>query len=344
MIRDLCVGLAQESKSAIVCLTGHPGFRPEGVEVEHLDLPADGFSMRGMLKLARFAGERGVQILHSHGRGAVAYAGGVRLMHRRMRLVHNVHRADGDPVSSKALVRDATLGAMDSIVAVSHAAAREFSVTNGVQQDRINVIYNGIDLTRFNQRRDGDSPPAKESSGYPTLGSIMNLSCDKDFTTLLNGFALVLSSYPNASLRIVGHGPAEVEVKQLSRELNIEQHVDFLGFRNDIPDLLSGFDVLIHSTRTEGLGIAVLEAMAAGVPVAATHVGGIPEIVKDGRSGVLFEPGDTEALSSAVVDLLENKEKRLDMIDSARQQVKARFSLQIMCGQYGELYSRIAEH
>jgi glycosyltransferase involved in cell wall biosynthesis len=170
---------------------------------------------------------------------------------------------------------------------------------------------------------------------------VANLSPDKDTATLLQAFRLLLQKKPQAELWIVGDGPAGAAARTLSAALGLAQHVRFLGFRNDVPQLLPQFSVFVHSTRTEGLGIAILEAMAAGVPVAASRVGGIPEIVEDGVTGVLVQPGEAGALAAAVLGLLDNAPRAAELVRQARTRVNERFTVERMCEAYAALYRRL---
>jgi len=330
MIRDLCLGLAGEYEPAVVCLTEQCGFRPDGVEIIPLHLAAEGFSLQGMLKLARLVGERRAQVIHSHGRGAAAYAAGARLLHRRSRLVHTVHRGDGDLLSGQAVVRGSTLKAMDGVVAVSQAAADAFAVTNGLDVERICVVHNGVDVTGV------ESAPHARGGG--TLCSIANLSPDKDPETVLEAFSIVRRQRTNARLVMVGDGPRRGEVESMIDRMELVGAVDVFGFREDIAAILAVADVFVHATHTEGLGIAVLEAMAGGVPAVATAVGGLPEIVEDGVTGLLVEPGNAPAMAEAVLRVLDDETLRGSLTANAVDRVARDFSLEAMCERYARLY------
>jgi glycosyltransferase involved in cell wall biosynthesis len=221
---------------------------------------------------------------------------------------------------------------MDKVVAVSESARKAFEESHDCPNGRTEVIYNGIRLARFEKRtKTGDS-------GDVVLGSITNLSRDKDFDTLLRGFAGILRVLPNARLVIVGDGPVRGDVEQLAAELGVAERVELTGYRSDVPELLPTFNVLVHSTHTEGLGLAILEAMAARVPVVASAVGGIPEIVRDGVTGTLFPAGDVEGLRDAVLAALNDPIRSAAMVEAAQQDVRRRFTVEQMCEEYRRLY------
>jgi glycosyltransferase involved in cell wall biosynthesis len=206
-----------------------------------------------------------------------------------------------------------------------------FESANGAFRAPRCVIHNGIRLSEFGGRRDC-------RSGGALLGAIMNLSPDKDFDTLLRGLAPVFRERPDVRLAVIGEGPSRRDVERQIAALGLSSHVELLGFRRDVPELLRTFDLLVHSTRTEGLGLVILEAMASGVPVVASAVGGIPEIVCDGVTGRLFPGGDVKALRAAVLSALTDEKGTAAMADAALADVRRRFSVESMCDAYCRLY------
>jgi len=334
MIRDLCVGLAGECESTVACLTGPVSFRPAGVEVTGLNLSGSGFSFHGMMDVARLAGRLQAQVLHSHGRGAAVYAAGARLLHRRARLVHTVHRADGDLTSERSIVRDTTCRAMDRVVAVSGGAADAFCRANKHPRDEVAVVYNGVDLARFRSANHKSTIGNRKS---PALVSVANLSPDKDFDVLLEALRIVREKLP-VRLVVVGDGPERQRVEQLVRDSGLDEAVELLGRRDDVPAILAAADVFVHAARTEGLGIAVLEAMAARVPVVATAVGGLTEIVEPEKTGLLVEPGDAPAFAKAALRLLDSRPLRESLAERACARVEEEFSIERMCGSYATIY------
>jgi glycosyltransferase involved in cell wall biosynthesis len=218
-------------------------------------------------------------------------------------------------------------------VAVSNAARRAFVEANGFPEDKSLTIYNGVDPLAFSRR--------ETDPGADVLGSVANLSRDKDVATLLRAFQIIRRQKPQAALQIVGDGPGRAAAQTLCAELGITSHVGFLGFRDDVPSLLARFSVFVHATRTEGLGIAILEAMAAGVPVVASRVGGIPEIVEDGITGLLVPAGDARALSAAALELLGRPARAEEMARRARARAEALFTVGRMSDAYAGLYQEV---
>jgi glycosyltransferase involved in cell wall biosynthesis len=170
------------------------------------------------------------------------------------------------------------------------------------------------------------------------LGTVANLSRDKDPVTLLRGFAEIRKTLPGARLVIAGDGPEAGAARAEAERLGVAPDVEFLGFRGDVPRVLAALDVFVLSTRTEGMGIAILEAMAAGVPVVASAVGGVPEVVEDGVTGRLFAAGEAAALRDAVVEILNDRALREGLVGRALVRVRERFSMDRMVEEYGRLY------
>jgi glycosyltransferase involved in cell wall biosynthesis len=190
------------------------------------------------------------------------------------------------------------------------------------------VIPLGIDLERFAAAR---AAPAGEVS---LVGTVGRLAPQKDQQTLLEAAALV----PEARFVLVGDGELRLELERRAAELEIADRVTFTGAREDVPELLASFDVFAHPSLFEGFCLAVLEAQAAGVPVVATPVGGIPETVVDGETGLLVPTRDPAALAAAIRRLLEDREFAQRLADAARLSAR-RYSTERMVEETLKVYS-----
>ena len=146
---------------------------------------------------------------------------------------------------------------------------------------------------------------------------------------------------PIIKFLIVGDGPLKAELEKLSNGLNIRQNCIFTGFRQDIPDILSAIDMLVMSSLYEGMPMVILEAMAASKPVIASKVGGIPEMVRDGETGILVPPKDVDALAEKIIVLLKNKDKARQMGLAGRRRVEEEFDVNIMVRKTEEVYQEL---
>lgn len=189
--------------------------------------------------------------------------------------------------------------------------------------DRTVVIHNGVPL---------DVPRRAAHTGPVTLLSVGRLRAPKDFATLIRAMAGV-----EARLRIAGDGPDRPALEAEIDRLGLTG-VELLGTRDDVPELLAGSDVFVLASESEGLPMSVLEAMAAGLPVVASAVGGVPELVVDGETGVLVPPGDSAALARAITRLVSDPALRDRLGHAGRQRAEREFSLERFEREHLELY------
>ncbi len=197
----------------------------------------------------------------------------------------------------------------------------------GVPERRITVIPNGVDPDYF-------QPAAGPVAGPPRVLSLARMVPDKDHDTLIEAFRLTVREHPEAELWLVGDGPRLEEVRDLSRRLLPPDRVRFLPPREDLRPLLHQASLLVLSSRTEALPNVVLEAMAAGLPVVATRVGGVPELVRPGRTGWLVDPGDAPGLAAALGQVLGDPATRQAMGRAGRLRARQKFSLETMTQRY----------
>jgi glycosyltransferase involved in cell wall biosynthesis len=224
------------------------------------------------------------------------------------------------------------------VVANSDAAVRRL-VDEGVAASRIVHIANGIDFTAF-AAVSGAGPSHAASSGRRVITTVANLRPGKGHDVLLKAAARVLRRIPDVQFRIVGDGPRRQELEQQAAALRISAQVSFLGHRDDVPAVLRQSDIFAFPSFMEASPNALIEAMAAGLPIVATRVGGIPEVIEHERTGVLVPPGDDRALAAGIVRLIDRPELALRVGESARRLVQARFSFERMVGEFQELFVR----
>jgi sugar transferase (PEP-CTERM/EpsH1 system associated) len=215
----------------------------------------------------------------------------------------------------------------------------------GVAGTRVSRICNGVDSARFSpsgsgRRRLPGSP--FDASHHLVIGTVGRLQAIKDQITLARGFArLCHRDSPVASearLMIVGDGPLRAELDAEIARLGIGDRVWLAGERADVPDVMRAMDVFVLPSRAEGISNTVLEAMASGLPVVATAVGGNPELVEHGRTGLLVPPSDAQALCDALAHYLACPERRHRHGSAGRRRVEAEFSIERMVADYESLY------
>lgn len=232
----------------------------------------------------------------------------------------------------------------DRLVAVCQDAARRFSRAAGIASERFEVRYNGADLARF---QPGDKAALRAELGLPgearialTVASLVPI---KNHASLLSAISRLTPAVADSSLFVwLGDGAEREALQRQCRQLGLEQRILMPGKTDRVADYLAAADLFILPSRLEGMSNAIVEAMAAGLPVLAGAVGGNPELVVDEETGLLVDPLDADALAGSLSRLLSEPElsKRLGM--AARQRAERFFSLPAMMRSYGDLYRGLA--
>ena len=234
----------------------------------------------------------------------------------------------------------------DHIIACSDAAKEILVNYEKADPRKVTVVYNGTSINRFRFQNLKQREQIRENLQIKdkiVLSYTAHFRQEKGHRYLLRAISKIKTQYPNIVLLLIGDGVLRNELEVLTKQFNIEDNVRFLGYRTDIPDLLSATDIYVHPTTNEGFGIAIIEAMAVGVPVIATNVGGIPEIITDEKYGVLVPAENPQALADAISDLIMHPEKRKSMSEEERKHVEITFTNQIMANKYMAIYSQLVE-
>lgn len=202
------------------------------------------------------------------------------------------------------------------------------------------VIHSGVDIARY---ASGDRGALGRITGWgdaPVIGWAGRLTAVKDCRTFIEAAAIIRERRPECRFFIAGDGEERAELTAQVRQLGLDGALMFGGNRADIPDIMAGFAVFALTSRNEGFGRVLVEAMAAGGPVVATRVGGVPDVVEDGRSGILTPPGDADALADAVCRVLDDAALRESLIAHGRERA-ARFGIDRMIEQFEEVYGTL---
>jgi glycosyltransferase involved in cell wall biosynthesis len=272
-------------------------------------------------RLARVIRQEKIALVHTHS-SIDAWIGGGAARLARVPVVRSRHvsipiRRGLNPVYTWLADRIVTSG----------EAIRQLVLAGGVRPDAVVALPAGVDLAAFSPGEPSAAVRAELGDSRPVIGSIAMFRGSKGHDHLLEAFRGVREEFAGARLLLVGDGIRRQWVEGLARERGLAAAVRFTGFRRDVPDLLRLMDCFVlASTRTEGVPQSLLQAMAAGVPVAASAIGGIPEVVADGRTGLLVPPEDPAALARAVVETLRDRGAARVRAEAARDLVRSRFS------------------
>jgi glycosyltransferase involved in cell wall biosynthesis len=224
----------------------------------------------------------------------------------------------------------------DLFIANSEAVRADTLRREPIDPGAIIVIRNGVDFSRFR------AEPDRVPSPVPRVIVVANFIRYKGHEFFLSAWRDVRKTIPRAIAVLVGDGPERANLESLTRELGVAEAVEFLGSRRDVAALLSAADVYVQPSLEEGSSNAVLEAMASGLPVIATAVGGNTEAVSNGVSGLLVPPSDPASLARAMIDLLSDPRRARDMGDRAREGVHERHDMTAMVEAYEAVYRRLA--
>ncbi len=345
-LADLTAGLAERGHEVILCGPELPRALPRTHPHRRLELRRAVAPRADLAALARFTAiVRGVSpdLIHAHSSKAGAIARLGRLAHPRTPVLYTPHGYAFAGHFSRELERRAyreierALAPLASrVVCVCEAEGR---LACGVgPADRVRVIHNGIEPAG-----DGPTDPRMLDLARrgPVLCALTQLRPGKGLETLLDALPTVLVEHPRLQVAIWGEGPDEGALRARARSRGVEQAVHFLGGCEQPLEVLRGSRMFVHPSLAESFPYAILEAMAVGLPIVASDVGGIGEAVIDGKQGLLTAPGDRDALARALIGLLDDPARAIGMGDSARARLGERFTragmIDRLIGVYDEL-------
>ena len=231
---------------------------------------------------------------------------------------------------------------VDCFICASEAI-RQMLVADGVPAERTVTVHEGIDIDHVRA-----APPVNVHEAFwlphnaPVVGNIAALVPHKGQRHLIEAARLVVQRMPDVRFLILGEGELREMLERQVREYRLEKHVFLPGFRTDVLGCLKSFDLFAMSSVTEGLGTALLDAMACGKAIVATRTGGIPEVVDDGVTGKLVGPRDHAAMAQAILELLNDHAGRERMGDAGRARVEASFTVERMIAGTAAVYARLA--
>lgn len=232
----------------------------------------------------------------------------------------------------------------DRIVTLTDRGAEEHVRFHIAGAEKFTTIHSGIDLVHFRSVQVDPAGKRKELGlppEGPIVGTVGRLVPIKGLEWLLKAAPRVLAEFPQACFVIIGEGPLLGELKELAAALGIGPRVVFWGAREDVPECLVALDLFVLPSLNEGMGRALIEAMAVGCPVVATRVGGVPDIVADGTTGLLVPPRDDRALAEAMLTLLRDRSRRAAYGETARRYIDGRFDVETMVRNIERLYDEV---
>jgi glycosyltransferase involved in cell wall biosynthesis len=277
-------------------------------------------------------------VVHTHQLATLLYGGAAARLLRVPVVIHTEHGRERYCTRFQTRVLGRIAGSFcDIFYCLTADMANEVKAAAVVTGRKVRVIQNGIDMSAFTEPVfDGDV--VRRSLGVPAeaplVGTVGRLTEVKRQDVLIRAFAAARQKYPAARLVLVGDGPLLADLRALAAELGVADAVHFAGYQQHSGPWLKAMDVFALTSRSEGMPQAVIEASVMGLPVVASHVGGLPEVIEDGVTGILFQAGDDAAVAAALVDLIADPQRRAKMGAAARARVEARFDVRRMAGEY----------
>ena len=301
-------------------------------------VPCSGQIDRGTVKFIRsLVAGTGATLLHTHGYKADVY-GYFALRRGTVPLVSTCHNwCDTDVATRLYGTLDRRCLRHFAAVAAVSADVKGRLEKAGLSPDKVPVIHNGIDCEPFLSVR----RHTPESPDDLTVGFVGRLSSEKGVDLFLVAAQGILQQLPGTRFVIAGDGPERGAVEKVMREKGIEDKITLLGRCDNMPEFYSSLDVLLSSSRTEGLPVALMEAMASGVPVVATAVGDVSALVRHERTGILVPALDVTAMQTAIIKLLHDPGKRLRLGEAGSEWIQQNFSSQKMAGSYLSFYQSV---
>lgn len=346
-LADLANGLARRGHDVYAALVPGSPLRGELAELPAeniIELPLrNSLDVTSALKLAQFVRRNQIEIVHAHlardyplAAFAARRAGGAQLILTRHVLfpLSRIHRV---------LLRQVA-----RVIAVSQAVADGLTEQDIFERDKIVLVHNGVDLDRFAQTTERDPAGRQKIGARLCVGTIGELAPIKGQESFLRAAAIVSSRRDDVDFIIAGEdksrtGENQRLLESVIDELKLRQRVRITGWADEVVELLRTFDVFVSASRSESFGIAMVEAMASGVPVVATLTAGAREIIDEDRTGLLSPIGDAEALAEAICELLDDPQRRARLADDARRMVRERFSLDRMVNGTERVYQDVLE-
>jgi len=299
------------------------------------------FDVFATLKLAHAMKKKKCILAHFHDAHSVAV--GSKAVSKAGVPLEVISRRVDFPIRSNPLSKRKYRKNIDSIIAISEGV-RTALIISGINPDIIEVIPSGIDFSPFEAPKSRDylrNELSFENDDY-LVGVVAHLASHKGHKYLIEASRILKEKAPKIKIIIVGEGPLRMKLDKQAHETNVSEMVFFLGFREDIPQILASLDVFVLSSYLEGMGSSLLDAMASRLPVVATKVGGIPEVVINENTGLLVPARDSLSLAQAILRLYNDRTLAKRLGQRGYEVVHQKFSCRGMAEKIISLYERLA--
>jgi len=322
--------------------------RSKGYEVIILDSTGKSFDWKLIGELLKLCRGFNVTLIHTHlfDSGLYACLAGI---FSRLPIIITLHgEVDWKKKSNSIIdgIKRVSINLVSNRIVYVSQGLRQYYENLGFSKEKSVVIYNGIDLNYFTPVEGRKVGSQLGLSSYNVLiGAVGHVKSWKGYEYMIEAAEIVNKQFPEAQFLIAGAFDKRdryyQSVKEMVKERKLEKHILFLGYQNDIKEILTALNLFVLPSITEGFSLSLVEAMAMGVPVVATRSGGPEEIVIDGKTGFLVPPGKPKKMAEKILVLLENIELRREMGERGRELVSDKFSIKAMVENYEKLYDKV---
>lgn len=339
--------------SHVGCLDSF-GCEPEVIEQEfagHVELSRSGVAdLSAFRRLLAYCREHQVDLVHTHDAASQLYAALVRLARPRTKVIMTFHRSLGfETARRRDRLRNALAGlACDAIVVGSVERRQHYLAENHVRASKVVRIPFGIDTSRFHPDRNARASLRAElgcDDSTLLIGAVGHFGEEKGIDLVIRSFQQLIRLEPQLNVRlvVVGSGPdsQRQQMEQLARDMDRPDLISLVGFQRDVPRWFNAMDIFVHAPRQEAFGLVVAEAMATGLPVIATRTGGVPDMVRHEKTGLLVPPEQPEQLADALRRLVQDEILRASLARTAYEVARAEYPAELYAQRYLALYRHL---
>lgn len=352
-ISNLVSNLNREKFNPVVCCLYDLGLigtmlvnNNEGIKV-YYDLIKNKWDISGFWKLINILKNGDIHILYTINTALTQFLGTISAKFSGVNA--NITRVGRTKptfhAKRRTIVNSIILPFVDKVIAQAYSQKEYLIRHEGMQPEKIEVIYNGVNLEQF--KKPVDELAVKQTVGIPigvaVIGIVARLVPEKGHIAFLKAAKKIINVFPQTYFLIAGDGKERKKLEEMTQELAIQSNVHFLGTIKDIPQIISLFDVAVMSSNFETFSNAILEYMAASKPVVSTNAGSTAELVIDGKTGYLIPCGDYDALADAILRLLKDKSLAKKMGEAGREKINEKFTIQKMMTKYESLFADLVK-
>ena len=296
--------------------------------------------LKAARKLANFCKENEIHIVQTHFLRENYIAILSKIFNPRIKIIWTTHLVLNN--NKQIMIFNKMFSKfVDRIICVSQAVKTSL-INEGISKEKIKVIYNGVDTDYFKPRQDSYIREEFQiNKDTLVLTTVARFHEDKGHRFLIEALSGLAINFLDFKMILVGHGEEEPSIRQMVKDHGLEEHVIFLGYREDIVHILSASDIYISPSKNEAISFSILEALSCGIPVIATAVGGVVEIFHKGQVGILISFGDKNEFTKSIIHLTDNSKKYRDFVANSRKVVIDHFSQSNMLKGIYDLYDEI---